>query len=325
MMRIFILAIFCFLSIGLSAQQTPIVSKVTATWCPNCGNWGWDFMEDMKDEFVEGPVTLLGVHYSGDLENETSRWFASAIGWTGGQPRFYLNDTRISANGSNWSDAIPTIKSDAEAIQSETQTELSLAGLSWEGRILTLDVNVSSLPTSGDNYYLASYIYENNVSNSQAGAAGNNALHPNVLRDVMASSPEGTQISDAGIHTSVKVISSDWDIDEVGILSVLWSEQGGNYDIVGSISLPNVSSISSTTELLDGSAFDIKVKNQIISVATENEDNYQLKLSDISGREISSTQFETSVEESTATLQSGIYLVTISTQTGLYSQQVFVR
>jgi len=43
------------LSLNLSAQpvqekQMSIVVKKTATWCSNCGSWGWQWFKDVIDD-----------------------------------------------------------------------------------------------------------------------------------------------------------------------------------------------------------------------------------------------------------------------------------
>lgn len=115
-MRFIYLALIILSSLTVNSQNTPVFTKVTATWCPNCGNWGWEYMETMKDMFATGDAVVLGAHFSGDLANPTSEWFADNLNSVG-QPKFYVNNERITVSSGNWStkvqetvDAVATAK-----------------------------------------------------------------------------------------------------------------------------------------------------------------------------------------------------------------------
>ena len=70
--RIFTLLLFFALSFSnIHAQDVPevqrtLLTKVTATWCPSCGSWGWSFFEDIIEDNT-GKATFMGAHHSGNL------------------------------------------------------------------------------------------------------------------------------------------------------------------------------------------------------------------------------------------------------------------
>jgi hypothetical protein len=55
MKRIYILLTFVFFINLLQGQDVPetqqsLISKVTATWCINCGTWGWSLYEGLEQD-----------------------------------------------------------------------------------------------------------------------------------------------------------------------------------------------------------------------------------------------------------------------------------
>ena len=46
--------------------QRPLVTKISATWCPPCGGWGWTLMEELVID-NEDKATLIVAHHDGQL------------------------------------------------------------------------------------------------------------------------------------------------------------------------------------------------------------------------------------------------------------------
>jgi len=322
-MRLIYLAIFVFTTYLSSAQHTPIVSKVTATWCPNCGDWGWDFMEGMKSEFSAGPVTLLGVHYSGDLQNPAAEWWASNLN-SSGQPRFWLDNERISASRSTWTDALPTILEDANETITNAAAAVSYNSVLLDNGALTVSASVDQIPTTTNKLYISTFVYENNVENFQS-QQGNNALHPNVLRAAMTDEYQGLQITSFGNYDFSAEMDAAWAAEELGIITVIWEEVGTTYNILSSISQSNVSLLSDTDEILPADLFTFKNGASNLIVTTQDKDNYTLNLSTLAGQQVVSTAFSQEVSIDKSQLSSGLYIATFRSANGLYSQQIFVR
>jgi len=67
---------FLLLTLSGYSQEAPqtqsaLVTKISATWCPPCGGWGWDLFHDLVVD-NEAKATLLAVHHSGNLLTPTS-------------------------------------------------------------------------------------------------------------------------------------------------------------------------------------------------------------------------------------------------------------
>lgn len=323
-MRIIYLAIFsfCFLATGIS-QHNPVFSKVTATWCPNCGAWGWDYMEAMKDEFASGPALPLGVHHSGDLENETSSWWADNLN-SSGQPVFFLNNERLSVGGSTWQDAVETHKAMADVLSVGDRGDFTIPVLYMDGDVITATIDIETIPTVPNRLNLGMYVYENNVENNQS-QQGPNALHPNVLRASMSDEFQGQHIINHGTYDFTYTVDPTWNKDELGVLIVIWEEKSGTQEFVYSRFVDGISGLSSTDEILNSSDFTFADTEAALTISTENKETYQLSFTDMQGRQISSTSFQYETTISKSNLTSGMYIATLRSGNKVLSQQVFVR
>lgn len=308
----------CFMTIG-QAQNNPIFSKHTATWCPNCGNWGWGYMEAMKEEFQTGPATLLGVHFSGDLENDAAIWFKNNLG-ASGQPRFYVNNQAISV-GSNWSDKVEVAKDAATEMIASGMDIISFDGVSISDTDITANVNLSDIPNA--NTYVAVYAYENNVVNYQA-AQGDDAIHPNVLRASLGA-PEGIEVTQAGTTAYVGELDARWNIDEIGLLAVVYEKVGNKYEIRSSQAISNVASRVSTDELLDTGIFTYTDTDNSLIIEADNAERYELTLTDMTGQRVYNNTFTNQISIEKSQLITGMYVSTLRSGNKLVSQQIFIK
>ncbi len=323
-MRIIYLAFFsfCFLATGLS-QHNPVLSKVTATWCPNCGAWGWDYMEAMKDEFASGPALALGVHHSGDLENPTSSWWANNLN-SSGQPVFFLNNERLSVGPSTWQNAVASHKTMADELATGDKADFTLPVLYMEDDVIKATVDIVTIPAVPNQLNLGMYVYENNVVNNQS-QQGANAMHPNVLRASMSDEFKGQHIINHGTYDFEYTVDPSWNKEELGVLIVIWEENAGNQEFVYSRFINGISGLSSTDEILNSSDFTFIDTGSTLFISTENKDTYQLSFTDIQGRLVSSSLFQNEASISKNTLTTGMYVATIRSGNKVLSQQVFVK
>ena len=320
-MKSFQLVLFLFISTLAFGQNTPVLSKVTATWCPNCGSWGWSYMESMKDEFQDENAVVLGVHFSGDLENETAVWYAENLDAIG-QPRFYVNNTNVSVRSSDWSEKIQETKDLVEEEKSRTHDILSLSQVSIANNNIAAQVNLSALPVT--DAYLAVYIYENNVMNNQAGNAAN-GIHPNVLRKSMSIDPQGISISDVGNYDFSTELDPSWNTDELGLLMIVWRKDGDKYTIRSSQAVHNVGLKLNTEESL--SDMDVTITQTVgnISISIDDDRAYELTVYDMSGRTLETTQLIRSKELATDQWMPGAYLISLQREGQIYNKQIVLH
>ncbi|MBT8191357.1 MAG: T9SS type A sorting domain-containing protein [Bacteroidia bacterium] len=327
----FVLAFFLCLTC-MNAQdysKTPVISKVTATWCPNCGSWGWSFMEALKDEFNDDSALLLSVHHSGDLENPVSDWFSKNLKNTY-QPQFFINNEMQGVNSGNWNNQVSAFRNlaDNTSNQNGNSSFSFLKSYIDASNNIQVELDVAAMNKSEGEFFLGIYIYENNVINYQS-QQGNNAVHPNVLRDVISDNYWGDAYlagnSSSVVTKSYDLNSTDWNYNDLGLVAIMWEKVGNDYIMDNARFVNNIGLLSSNEELLDESAFDIRPGENRISVITSIDKELNLILTSSSGQNIYASVFRNLIEISTADLVPGIYFLTLQTDNGRLSKKVLVR
>jgi hypothetical protein len=330
MKRILALTILSFSFLFAQAQQTktPVFSKVTATWCPNCGSWGWDFMEEMKEMYNGGQeAVILGVHYSGNLRNPTAEWFSDNLKSLG-QPVFFVNNEDLNATRNNWSSKIPEIQDKFEEISSEQPKQLFSFATTYINENNEIVANVTKSPSSfnSDEYYFGVYVFENNVEENQSPIGLSS--HPNVLRGVMSDNFWGdlTDEISSDITTEYKMaLDANWDANNVGLVAILWKKDGNDYIFENSAVIYNIGLLSSDFELIDEELIDIKSFSNQIEISIDTNDDYSVSLINPLGQLVDKQTFNRNISINTSSLVTGIYTVHISQGNQIISKQVFVN
>ena len=82
-----------------------LVLKVTATWCPPCGDWGAEYVNNIYNDF-SGNAEVISVHDDSDFGVDIGYNFMSILNPTG-VPSFYLGLDPMGNSGyGNVSDLI---------------------------------------------------------------------------------------------------------------------------------------------------------------------------------------------------------------------------
>ena len=48
-------------------EKRSLVFKATATWCPPCGSWGKDYVDNLYQDFPNGNMEVIGLHNDNDF------------------------------------------------------------------------------------------------------------------------------------------------------------------------------------------------------------------------------------------------------------------
>ena len=233
---LFFLCLVCLLPLqAQEAPQTqmPLVTKVTATWCSNCGSWGWDFMELALDAH-EDEALFLGAHYSGDFENDLGDFIDqnfSAIG----QPVFFLGNEDLVVTRNNVNARLQTLSDGIN--QQLAMSPVANTGIKvrLSGNQLQVNSKTRFFQSANGEYYLAMYVVENDILNRQASQSGD-VEHPYVARAFMHDNPEGILISQGSVQAGTEfdesfsiTSDSEWDMDNIHVYAILWEKQASRY------------------------------------------------------------------------------------------------
>ena len=323
---VFSIAFLC--AAGLNAQNnSSVLTKVTATWCPNCGTWGWDYMEEMKAMYAnDSKVTLLGVHHSGDLRNNVSSWFADNLDFFY-QPVFFHNNSDLNVTRNNWEDKVGEMAGLIEDFASgNSSAEIGFNSAYIMNNEIHCSVNIDASKKSNAEFYLAVYVFENNVVNNQASQGL--AMHPNVLRDVMSDNNYGDLIDtgNAGIQTEFSMpVDPSWNGDNLGLLAILWNVENNSFVLQNSGSIHNIGLLSSSEEVLDGEDIKIAYLPNGFRLNTGDQDEYQLYFYNANAQLLQQQKFINETQLETSNLPAGLYSVHLRKGDKVYTQQVFVN
>ncbi len=238
-MRIFTLALLLLSSLSIGAQsfsdgQKTLLTKRTASWCPNCGSWGWEFAKAL--EATENPnAILIRAHYSGDLKSQVAEELTANFDPIY-QPEFYVNDERQVAGSNSWSSMVSEIDENInQNAEKSANFSFELDG-SVEGSTISGSVDVNVLNDIDGEYYLAIYVLEDSVLNDQAGLPGD-VVHNSVLRWSLSGASFGAQVfngpANAGSGTSLSYSTTydDTDLEDryFKLLAIVWQKVDGKY------------------------------------------------------------------------------------------------
>jgi hypothetical protein len=236
---------FLFFSSHLSAQtdipipeqQIPLVTKISASWCPYCGTWGWDLMEGLFQD-NSGISNMLSLHYSGDYRTDAGAKMTSNFGAVG-QPQFVLNSQLLSVNGSTAQTKRPEIQkavADNAALKPVVQTGIKAGTYEGQFNILT---NTRFFQAAEGEYYLGLYLLQQEFVGPQAGRTSS-SVHKNLLRMNFMDSAFGELLvqgpvnagSEVFLQRSVSLNSIAYPLGNISVLSIIWKKEGSRYVVV---------------------------------------------------------------------------------------------
>lgn len=212
------------------AQQALIVKK-TATWCSNCGSWGWTWFKDLI-QATDGqggiPIALHSTSSQLKPPADLDGALLSAFNTSGGFPAFFVNGVQYATYAATLSAAQAAISQQPVAtIDLETGYEAdsihTRATLTWTNE-------------GEGQYAVGFYVVEDSVIFQQSGQ-GSGAIHRYVLRNVLGGQPFGQpeSIMYASGQSTMHELADAYPgigVARHHILAVLWKQVGGKYQYV---------------------------------------------------------------------------------------------
>lgn len=262
-MKRFLLAIMlCSFSFLVNAQeievpktQIPLITKISASWCPHCGNWGWNFLEGLLQN-NQGKAIMMATHYSGNYKTQAGEQLASNFGIVG-QPEFYLGTDKISANSGNYSSMVAMVSSNVTTISNQIpKAQSALKLIMQQDGSLKIQARAQFFEKLSGEFYLGIYLIEKNYVGYQS-PIGNGAEHKNLFRGaigdenfgdlLVAGSVDADQTFD--LEHSFNLNASGYSSDNIEIVAILWEKVGNKYEYVNANSSSTIEIVSSNEEL----------------------------------------------------------------------------
>jgi hypothetical protein len=330
-------------------KSTSMVHKITATWCPPCGGWGWDLANELiaatasKAVYVSLFASSDGSWDNSKFYNQTAHTLANQFTLIG-YPDFGAN--AITHTGPNFNGStinLAQVKTDVlNAVNTFATTDAvanAASKMTISGNTVTVNANVKFWEATSGEYYLAAYLIEDGALNKQANQNGIVAHHGVLRTSMTEGSAWGVQIANGAIaanHTESRsftftVTNSEWDKSKFKIYNVIWKKEGGLYKFI------NVSENESTTsinELVNSASVEVypnPASNAInVSFDAVKSGVAELSITNIIGQQVAGgmrTSLNTGSNFHTldiANLSKGIYILNIKTGNGSL-QRKFVK
>ena len=244
----------------VTAEQKMLITKITATWCPNCGTSSWDVKQDLVNMHGQDAI-FLATHVSGssDLFSSTARDYSENLPAAFGQPLFYLNREKYST--SSITSAVQEM-----AGQNTNQTPLANTGVEMEldGQVLDVKARVKFFQPADGEYYLSLFIIEDNVIANQSNR-GSNVNHRKIFRGRVTAETFGELITNGSVEADQtfdfrfsRGLNPTWDTDQLEVAAVVWQKVGDNYEFVNVASVTQFSTFTSVN-ILEKEGVDVSV------------------------------------------------------------------
>ncbi|MBK7342958.1 MAG: T9SS type A sorting domain-containing protein [Saprospiraceae bacterium] len=245
-----IIFVFCLASFThaqeVQDKQMSLVVKKTATWCSNCGSWGWQWFKELIED-TDGDAYTIALHSTSsqlkppmDLDGSLLAHFTG----NGGFPTFFVN----SVAGSNYNALVNAVTA--------ASTQDPIAGLGiltgYENGEIACQGKVEFFEPYAGELFVGYYIIEDSLVFGQT-AQGPNAIHRFVLRDAMEAKPFGNgmtldvQPGESVLFSSVQAYPASA-LDRLSLLGVIWTYANGKYSYLNSWMEPVVNAPLSSLE-----------------------------------------------------------------------------
>jgi hypothetical protein len=328
--KILTILAFCLITVLAYSQevfeiQKPMLTKVTASWCPKCGTWGWEYMERAMQEHQD-EILFAGAHYSGDLRTSAASFLASNF-QSIGQPVFFLNNEDQVVFSSNVDDRLEELKTAVADLLNEAPIANSGLTVSSDGSKISVHTKTRFFQPSSGEYYLGVYVVENGVVNYQSGR-GADAVHPFVIQAAMTPNEQGLLLMNGSIGAGMEFendfnidIDASWDLEKVHIYAIIWKSEGSVFEYVNGYS-EQINESTSTGET-ESIGFSVKATPTILNerltlqIASDIQRDLDVHVFSQQGQLI--TYDAIAVPQGNSTIQ----FASINLVTGLYLVKVF--
>jgi hypothetical protein len=213
-----------------------LVLKATGTWCPPCGDWGAEYVNNIYNDFP-GSVEVIGLHSNDNFSVDIGYNLLSILN-NSAVPSFYLGLNPMgNSDYANVSNLIST------ELSSPNQVSMAVSYTVANG-IMNIKVQ-SRLENQfiGDNCYLAMYLMEDGqIAPQEVSGIGtvSDYVHDHILRSEANGSTFGIPISFTNGENLTEVSaflasSTIWNHDNLYLVAVIWQQNGSSYDFINLI------------------------------------------------------------------------------------------
>lgn len=330
-----VLLLLLFLSIpclsqNVSDKKMALFSKTTATWCGNCGTWGWTLFDDVYLDETLPKFVSVKLHSSSTsaLYSEDASSLVQNLGIPAGQPRFNVNLKLLSGSSSSTVSEIKALIDSTGQLNADINAGFNLEIL--PNNEINVQTKTKVFNAINGEYYLGVYLTEKDIVNSQAGQ-GENAVHKIILRNALTEDVMGDLIGSGDLEAGAEFDNSygfsvpeGINTDNIQIFVVIWKKVGNEFVYESAFTKTQEEQAAEVNEVVDGIEdiqlnFDFNISNENgvssyrINTIESNQD-LKIDLYNSNGQLVQAlfegvTTNELSGEISSRDLPKGIYFV----------------
>jgi len=324
----------------ISNDQWTVMTKTSATWCSNCGSWGWDLFKDLIEDNEDKNVILWSSHSSGDLTNDAAKDINSGWGSVG-QPQFFVSSDLFPAGSSTAQSARGDINGYIDALVGFG----ALAGVGVDATYDGTTLNITGkaeffTDLESGSYHLAAYLVKDHLIANQA-SQGSNADHRYVLADKITEATFGDLIVEGAvengatytIEASKEIADIDLENDEVVI--ILWNLRTDGVYAFFNANRNTISEAGTSATVDISGVSDITLRQNaseaIVDITTEqNLGTIQTRLVSVAGQIISTQSLNVisgtnQLTYNTNNLTAGTYLIQITVNGSVHTEKIIVQ
>lgn len=347
------IAIFSLAGVSQSIWSVPednagLVTKITATWCGPCGDWGWTAMEELMAEYGEDNIVIsLYAPSSSKLHNAGAAELADEIGY-GGTPNFAgngLDQGTAAASAGNILDTFPSATTLGNAAYEIEKVD---------NDTVTIKVKTKFFDDVDGKFHLNIFMVENHVIEEQTNQ-GPDASHHNVHRGRFIDMVDSSDVvldgaaakNDILVSRYQFVVGPGWKYEEMFIVASLWMENpedAADLIYINGTKAPQLGLLEDGfgAEGGDGNngEWPIGVKevstqesvlypnpaSDFFTIQQKGSGAMTVQMSDLLGKTVFEGQFNGSKNTiNTNDFPEGIYMVRISTASGTQLERLVIK
>ena len=322
------------LQTGFGQEQWSMFSKVTASWCSNCGSWGWTMFEDGLEAMESRNVLSWTLHYSGDLRNPTAEAIADNFN-ANGQPIFFVNNDNMFVNSGNINQKISELEETVDLLNAFAPFASVEVTAAYDGYKIYGDAQVEYMDDSPGNYYLNHYLIKDHIISPQTNQ-GNMADHRFVLTDhfgdevfgELIASPQADAgfVFDASFEKEIETEIADEDVADYYVATVLWNQiSNGSYRVfnLGVTQVQNLPSNVVDESILEN--FNMTLNNRTLNVVPSTNENFTVEVLSMDGKLIKKQTANQTISLNLDQMNGSIFIARITSDNKQASQRFFVK
>jgi hypothetical protein len=330
------------IAVGAIAQtpvkkSIPIVQKATATWCGPCGQWGWDLMDDIRDDnkakaFVFSLYGDNGSNYYNQAAGDLTSWGQSWPNWGVNN----INRTAFQGSGINPTGTQTTIKSAVDSFYGTVPVASTGFTYTIAGNKITVKTKSKFWKATSGEYYVAAYIVEDSVYGMQNGKPSD-VYHHDVLRGSMtAGSTYGVPLASGTINLNQEaskdftfnIVDPSWVKNRIKIVTMIWKKNGSTYDFVNANHIKSSTTSVANIEAVEDLDVYPNPASQVINISGSlTKASAQISLVNAVGqvvysKDVNNGQLAERIQIDN--LSNGVYLLNITSEGALSSRKIVV-